>query len=397
MAQDCEIRVTHRPFESVLQDVGEFLRDTKPAARAVSAEPESPRELEPIELSSLLQMTLDKPRQLIGELVREASLGMIHAPPGVGKTFFGLGMVVSLTHGVPFLQYEALEPFSALYIDGEMPAYDLRERLRLLSVPIDRKPVSLYVVTPDLSARGVPKIDTDEGRNALLAQLDERPEIKLVVLDNLACLTRPDGDDSHGARSFSFVQDLLLECRRRGVACWFVHHSGKSGEQRGTSKRLDVLDVVIKLTPVVSAEGRTEVSVSFEKARHMRAEAKVDFTAVLEPAMADGLVWSRAGSQLPINQRIRLMLLDGMPCGDIATELKTPRSFVYRVREELVKAGDLAKPKRSNLGDNSRGRVSPFRALSPPPPSRREGTRSGDTFSAGDKFREQTGDRGDKT
>jgi hypothetical protein len=319
--------------------------------KAAAEQPqEAPRELELIELGSFLALSLDKPRELIGELVREACLGMIHAPAGVGKTFFGLGMAVSLAHGVPFLEYPVLEPLSVLYCDGEMAAYDLRERLRLLSVPIDRKPVRLFVVTPDLCSRGVPKIDSDEGRDALIAQLEERPEIKLVVLDNLACLTRPDGDDSHGARSFSFVQDLMLECRRRGVACWIIHHSGKSGEQRGTSKRNDVLDVVLKLTPVVSADSRTEVSVTFEKARHMRAEAKVDFTACLEPAMADGLVWTRAGSQLPVNQRIRLMLLDGMPPGDIATELKTPRSFVYRVREQLVQTGDLAKPKK---GTNS--------------------------------------------
>lgn len=307
---------------------------------------EHPRELQPIELSAFLALTLDKPRELIGELVREASLGMIHAPAGVGKTFFGLGMVVSLAHGAPFLGYPVLAASPALYCDGEMAAYDLRERLRLLSVPIDRKPLSLYIVTPDLSSRGVPKIDSDEGRDALLAQLDERPDIKLVVIDNLACLTRPDGDDTHGARSFSFVQDLMLECRRRGVACWIVHHSGKSGEQRGTSKKNDVLDVVLKLSPAQSVDGRTEVSVTFEKARHMRTEAKVDFTAVLEPAMADGLVWTRADSQLPINERIRLMLLDGMPPSDIASELKTARSFVYRVRTQLETSGDLEKPRK---------------------------------------------------
>jgi putative DNA primase/helicase len=250
-----------------------------------------------------------------------------------------------------------------------MAAFDLRERLRLLSIPLDRKSARLYVVTPDLSARGIPKIDSDEGSDALLAQLDERPEVKFVVIDNLACLTRPDGDDSHGARSFTFVQDLMLECRRRSVACWIVHHSGKSGEQRGTSKRNDVLEVVIKLTPVMSTEsGRTEVAVAFEKARHMSADAKLDFTACLEPGMGEGLVWTRAGSQLPIVERVRLMLLDSMPPGDIANEVHCARSFVYRVRDQLVKTGDLAKPKNGRLVDkrvdNSNAAVRPLRALS---------------------------------
>lgn len=338
-----------------------------PAARRAPARgnaegPEAPRHLELLELSALLELKIDKPRELIGELVREASLGMIHAGAGTGKTFLSLGIVTALTHGAPFLGYAVTEAAAALYCDGEMAAYDLRERLRLLSIPLERKAAPLYVVTPDLTARGIPKVDSDEGRDALLAQLEERPEIKLVVLDNLACLTRPDGDDTHGARSFSFVQDLMLECRRRGVACWIVHHSGKSGEQRGTSKRNDVLDVVLKLTPVVSAAGHTELAVTFEKARHMRAEAKVDFTAVLEPAMGDGLVWTRAGSQLPINERIRHMLLDGMPASEIATELKTARSFVYRVRSQLEETGDLARPRKVSR-QGTRAAVVP---LSPP-------------------------------
>jgi hypothetical protein len=360
--------------ESLPKRLTEFLseeaaRPRAPRAHRDSTEDAPPRELELIELSALLELSLDKPRELIGELVREASLGMIHASAGVGKTFFGLGMAVSLTHGVPFLNYPVAEAFPVLYLDGEMAVYDLRERLRLLSIPLDRKDVPLYVVTPDLSARGIPKVDCDEGRDALLAQLEERPEIKLAIVDNLACLTRPDGDDSHGAKSFSFVQDLMLECRRRHVACWIVHHSGKSGEQRGTSKRADVLDVVLKLTPVLSAEGRTEVSVAFEKGRHMSPAAKTDFTACLEPAMAEGLVWTRSGSQLPINERVRHMLLDGMPPSDIALELKTARSFVYRIRDQLVKTGDLAKRKTASVGDksgdNSTARVSTFRALSP--------------------------------
>ncbi len=285
-------------------------------------------------------------------------------------------MAVSLTHGAPFLGFSVKEPFAALYVDGEMAAFDMRERLKLLSEGLDRKSNLLYVVTPDLTSRGIPKIDGDEGASALVRQLDERPEIKLVVLDNLACLTRPDGDDSHGAKSFSFVQDLMLECRRRHVACWIVHHSGKNGEQRGTSKRNDVLDVVVKLTSVLSAvDGHTEVSVTFEKARHMSPEDKRDFTACLEPGQTQGLVWTRAGSQLPVNERVRLMLLDGMPPGDIATELKVNRSFCYRIQKELQETGDI--PRRRSLSVVS-------------PVSSPKGERLGDKHTrAGDK-------RGDK-
>ena len=65
-------------------DAGEFPKTRaepnqathRPPPWAGVAEPaeEAPRELELIELAALLELPLDKPRELIGELVREASL-----------------------------------------------------------------------------------------------------------------------------------------------------------------------------------------------------------------------------------------------------------------------------------------------------------------------------------
>jgi hypothetical protein len=308
------------------------------------AKDDAPRTLDPIEFGAFLELPLEKPRELIGSLVREASLGMIHAAAGAGKTYFALGMAISLTHGASFLGFNVSEQHQALYVDGEMPAFDFRERGKLLSTPLDKLWHPLHIVTPDLQAGGIPKIDSEEGATALFSFLDMNPAVKFVVLDNLACLTRPDGDDQHGAKSFSIVQDLMLECRRRHVACWIVHHSGKSGEQRGTSKRADVLDVIIRLTPVACAEGRTEITVSFEKGRHMRPVDRADFNACLEATpTGNGLMWTRSMNTVPMRDRIRAMLIDGMPATEIANELKTARSFVYRLKAEMQEAGELAK------------------------------------------------------
>ena len=42
-------------------------------------------------------------------------------------------------------------------------------------------------------------------------------------------------------------QRWLLSLRRRGVSVLFIHHAGKGGQQRGTSRREDILDTVIAL------------------------------------------------------------------------------------------------------------------------------------------------------
>ena len=52
------------------------------------------------------------------------------------------------------------------------------------------------------------------------------------------------------ADSWVPVQAWALAQRRAGRSVLFVHHAGKSGLQRGTSRKEDVLDTVIALRPV---------------------------------------------------------------------------------------------------------------------------------------------------
>lgn len=331
--------------------------DDEQLRRILSGDPR--RKLEPIELHTLLEMELPRPRELIGALVHEGSVGMIYAPTGAGKTFFGLGMAVSLTRAVPFLGYPVTERADVLYLDGEMAAFYMRERLAELSRPFDGETAPLEIVTPDLTSDGVPKIDTSEGYEAIMEYLDAHPSVKLVIADNLACLTTKKGDDPHGVEAAAHVQELGLACRRRQVAFWFLHHANKSGDQRGTGTRADVLDVVLKLTPVMSVDGRTEVECVFEKARHMKTEHKAPFLACLQPGENGGLVWTRSAAQLPVRERVRLMLIDGMTPGDVAAELKTARSFVYRLRTELQQSGDLPSGRGRKTGSESVVPLSP--------------------------------------
>ena len=71
------------------------------------------------------------------------------------------------------------------------------------------------------------------------------------------------------AESWLPMQQWLLKLRRKGKAVLFVHHGNKSGKQRGTSRREDILDVVIKLQhpPNYTAESGAEFEVHLEKAR----------------------------------------------------------------------------------------------------------------------------------
>ncbi len=77
---------------------------------------------------------------------------------------------------------------------------------------------------------------------------------------------------------------MVVLFRRRGVSVLIVHHAGKGGEQRGTSRREDVLDTSISLrrpNDYVPTEG-ARFEVHFEKARGIHEDRAKPFEAKLE-------------------------------------------------------------------------------------------------------------------
>ena len=96
----------------------------------------------------------------------------------------------------------------------------------------------------------MPDLSTLEGQTAVNAMLT--PETALIVVDNISCLCRSGRENE--AESWLPVQGWALRQRAAGRAVLFIHHSGKNGEQRGASKREDILDTVIKLKRPVDYE-----------------------------------------------------------------------------------------------------------------------------------------------
>ena len=106
--------------------------------------------------------------------------------------------------------------------------------------------------------------------------------VELLVLDNLSSLTSVIRDND--AESWNPIQEWLLRLRRRGVSVLIVHHAGKGGEQRGTSRREDVLDTSISLrrpSDYIPTEG-AKFEVHFEKARGIHGDKAKPFEAKLE-------------------------------------------------------------------------------------------------------------------
>lgn len=72
----------------------------------------------------------------------------------------------------------------------------------------------------------------------------------------------------------------MQKLRKAGISILFVHHAGKGGNQRGTSKKEDILDTVIILRKPNNYEQRE--GARFEKARGFYGDEASPFEAWLK-------------------------------------------------------------------------------------------------------------------
>ncbi len=241
-----------------------------------------------VTVEDFLKMELPEREMILTPFLPSQGLCLLYAKRGVGKTHVALGIANAVAVGGRFLKWEAQKPRKVLYIDGEMPAAAMQERLRRISLTEDKKPPApdyLRLITPDLQDGPLPDLSTTKGR-ALLEELIGDSE--LIIVDNLSSLFRTGVENE--AESWQPVQDWALDMRRRGKSILFVHHAGKTGQQRGTSKREDILDVVITLKQPqgYGTEQGACFEIHYEKTRHFAGSDAAPFKVQLKE-QSDGL------------------------------------------------------------------------------------------------------------
>jgi DNA-binding CsgD family transcriptional regulator len=273
---------------------------------------------------------------------------MIHAWRGVGKSHVALGIAYAVATGTDFLRWTAPHPSKVVYIDGEMQAPALKERLQKMHAARfgeteDQIP-NFFIITPDLQPEAMLDL-ADVTWQELLEDITK--DAKLVIVDNLSCLARSGGKENE-ADSWEPIQRWALRMRKSGCAVLFIHHSGKNGYQRGTSRREDILDTVIKLSLPngYRSEDGAFFEVDFEKGRELFGDAARSFKAKLQEA--SGVQnWITEPSDATTQAKIVERWKQGLKGNEIADELGISKSTVSR---HLKTAKTLVK-KRSHQED----------------------------------------------
>lgn len=145
--------------------------------------------------------------------------------------------------------------FPVAYLDGEMRAAGLQERFRLIHASNSDKDTAiveanLQIISRDHFREPIGFIDTEEGQRRIDQHIS--PKAKLIVVDNMSAWTNGGREDGG---SWATIKGWLIKKRLSGVAVLLIHHTGKNGQQRGTSMHEDLLDYSV-LLPVAVMDAR---------------------------------------------------------------------------------------------------------------------------------------------
>ncbi len=148
-----------------------------PLAAAVAAYPPPappPPVPDPICAHAFLAMQFPPRDLLLAPWLPEKGLAMIAAPRGLGKTHVALNVAFAVASGASFLRWRASAARRVLYVDGEMPAVSLQERLARIVAhsTADLTPSALAFLAADQCEFGLPDLSTPEGQSLLRPRLD---------------------------------------------------------------------------------------------------------------------------------------------------------------------------------------------------------------------------------
>lgn len=334
------------------ENIEEFMRRARESLPIPSADGRGgPAPLIALSVEELLLREIKPREMLLDPILPEQGLVMVYAKRGDGKTYIALGMAVAVAGGGRVLCWKATRPRRVLYVDGELPAKTLQERIAMIvaGADVEPEPGMLRVITPDLQERPMPDLATAEGQAAIEEHLKD---VDLLILDNLSALCRY-GKENEG-ESWLPVQEWALSLRRRGVSVVFVHHAGKGGAQRGTSRREDLLDTVITLKRPsdYSPDQGLRCEVHFEKTRSMFGDAAKPFEVKLETGAGGAAVWTMRDLENVKEQQAAELFSNGATVRDVAEELKISRSAAGRLRKGWDQKRDkgLSVPASHSIG-----------------------------------------------
>lgn len=295
-------------------------------------------------MTELRDMNIPDRAMLLNPWLQQGGLCMIAAGRGTGKTFFAMALSLAVAKGGEFLKWYNPEAQEVLYIDGEMELAEMRERFAALDINYHEiKTLSLlsHQTIFDNEQRDL-NIDSKDFQDRIKNEAEKRPNLRLVVIDNLSCLT-PNISENDRDDWAKTILPFLMWFRRRNIAVIILHHTGTNGKQRGTSSREDQLSVVVNLEKVQSDDDSEAQGAHFIMRFGKTRSFGGDDAAPIEITIKDGKFDFKTYTE-GLRERFLSMAAEGIDnVSDMAESLGCTKGAVSKIKAKLQKQGILLK------------------------------------------------------
>jgi hypothetical protein len=222
---------------------------------------------------------LPEPDFLLGKILSTTSRMLLIGPTGIGKSNFALAISFAVAAGLAFLHWGACRPARVLYIDGEMSARLLRDRLREAAQRHNVVPTTLWVINRE-DFPGLPPLNTEDGQKFIEWIIEQVGGVDLIVFDNIqALLIGSHKEDETWAPVLPWIRSLTT----KEIGQIWQHHTGHATD-RGygdKSREWQFDSVAIMKAPEKPTHGRLlEFRLEFTKARERTPSNRAEFEPV---------------------------------------------------------------------------------------------------------------------
>ena len=290
--------------------------------------------------SNDLELMKISPRTpLVGDWLKAGDLGFIFASRGIGKSWLSMYLAKGLANKTDVGPWKTHCQARVLYLDGEMPPQDLKERNHLLGPSTPHLVYSNHELLFQNTGKVMNLADLDFQAGALQYCLLEN--FNVLIADNLSTLAM--GIDENKSLDWELISPWLLTLRRNHITVIIVHHAGRNNQMRGSSKREDPAFWILRLDEDSSAaddqSGARFIS-RFTKWRNASAFPKT-YKWHFRPLPDEDDIDITFEEASPLFVFVQWVNNGLETCSDIAIEMDISKGYVSKLAKKALSLGRI--------------------------------------------------------
>ncbi len=283
------------------------------------------------------------PVDLLGSWLKKPCIGMIYGKAGTGKSFFALAIATCLAGGGKLLKWESHYGWKVAYIDCELGLGSIQRRQKsvVLGQGYDFEKGSLKYLTFEDTDGIIPNLANKAMQDRYSYFIRD---CDVVIFDHISGICRPEKGNEDEVAVWAKVQAWAIKERGNGRALIFLHHSSKSGGQRGSSTKEDCLDFIMALRrpPGYQQRDGCKFELHFEKCRDFEGDAADPLYCELTSDADGRLSWKSKPLAEERNSKVWRLADQGLRSRDIADLLMMQASevnFILTQRKSTIEGG----------------------------------------------------------